>query len=534
LVHDFSEIAEVEERLPVARGLPASELTGSLPVIELPAPPEPGQAAMPEIEVRWSRVPWWRCRALGWLWSSCGVSLVVHAALLLLLAWLVTATLSDKSLELVAWFDEPEDVATAPAPRHDAVVTQSTASPSESPPLEMKLPTPQIGAPDDIPLQPRAYRRDALGMAMGSPADWLKQADASVAGALAGRAPEARTALVQAGGGNPRSELAVERGLRWLMAQQCNDGSWDFNHHRGLSGATSPDPGDEGSATAATALVLLPYLGAGYTHKQGEYQEVVGRALYYLSTHALVTPHGVDLQDGTMYGQGLATIAVCEAYAMTEDPALRSLAQGAIDFVVFAQNTEGGGWRYAPGEPGDMTVTGWQLMGLKSGQMARLNVPTPAIFNAQRFLGSLQSDNGSQYGYLDPAPRRSTTAIGLLMRMYTGWDRENPGLQRGVEHLSQWGPSDENIYYDYYATQVMHHWGGPLWQRWNGVLRDLLVAAQVPQGPAAGSWFFPRDPGAREGGRLYSTAMAVMTLEVYYRHLPLYGENLWGQSALSH
>ena len=142
--------------------------------------------------------------------------------------------------------------------------------------------------------------------------------------------------------------------------------------------------------------------------------------------------------------------------------------------------------------------------------------------SARRFLTNLESDGGSQYGYLDPAPRKTTTAIGLLMRMYTGWGHDHPALGRGVRHLSRWGPSPETMYHNYYATQVMHHWGGPLWEKWNAAMRDSLVASQASHGPEAGSWFFPDDPGAEEGGRLYCAAMAIMTLEVYYRYMPLY------------
>ncbi len=537
IVPDFAEIAEAvtraahvreeKENQPVVSA--CEEDSGQLKVAEeLPLPPEVERPAVPDIDADAS-VPRqrWRLRM-----SSCGVSIAVHAVLLLFLAWLVEKTFSEREpIGLIARFDKPtrldslED-GNPPKP----VVLERRPEPGDAPELERKFRIPKIEAPDDLPLEPRNKQGDALGIASGKPADLLMQSDAPVAGALGGRGRDARAAMVQSGGGNNQSESAVERGLRWLMAQQCENGSWNFNHHKGLSGNGSPNPGSESSVTAATALVLLPYLGAGYTHLEGEYQEVVQRALYYLGTHAVVTRNGTNLQEGTMYGQGLSTIALCEAYAMTEDPALKPLAQGAIDYVIYAQNIETGGWRYSPGEPGDMTVTGWQLMGLKSGQMANLNVPSPAIFNAQRFLGSLQSDKGSQYGYLNPTPRKSTTAIGLLMRMYTGWQRTNFGLQRGVEHLDEWGPSEENIYYNYYATQVMHHWGGPLWERWNETMRDFLIAGQAKTGNENGSWFFKGDPGAEEGGRLYCTAMAVMTLEVYYRYMPLYRSKSVGGS----
>jgi hypothetical protein len=78
------------------------------------------------------------------------------------------------------------------------------------------------------------------------------------------------------------------------------------------------------------------------------------------------------------------------------------------------------------------------------------------------------------------------------------------------------------MYFNYYTTQVLHHYGGPQWDQWNQQMRDYLVESQVRHGHEHGSWFFP-DEHALAGGRLYTTAMCVMILEVYYRHLPLYG-----------
>ncbi|MBN1908162.1 MAG: terpene cyclase/mutase family protein, partial [Pirellulales bacterium] len=341
-------------------------------------------------------------------------------------------------------------------------------------------------------------------------------------GGLGGRGRDARSQLAQEDGGTPDSERAVERALRWLAAQQHEDGSWTFYHLESTSpGYQYRNPGTELSTTAATALVLLPFLGAGYTHRDGEHAETIHRALYYLNNKAVVTGQGLDLRDGTMYGQGLATIALCEAFAMSGDPDLRGLAQGAIDFVVFAQNKPGGGWRYMPGEPGDTTVTGWQVMALKSGLMAKLNVPTPTIDLANRFLDSVESEYGALYGYQTPTPRRSTTSIGLLCRMYSGWGRDMSPLARGVDYLDKWGPSKTDLYYDYYATQVLRHAGGRPWPRWNRTIRDYLVQTQSNEGLENGSWYFP-DRHGDKGGRLYNTAMACMILEVYYRYLPLY------------
>jgi len=222
-----------------------------------------------------------------------------------------------------------------------------------------------------------------------------------------------------------------------------------------------------------------------------------------------------------MYAQGLSAIVLCEACAMTGDPGLKEVAQRALDFIEYAQDKRGGGWRYTPGEPGDTTVTGWQLMALKSGQMANLHVRSPSIFLACDFLDSVSSEDGARYGYMNTDPRKTTTAVGLLCRMYTGWRRSNPGLRMGVSYLREWGPSEDNMYYNYYATQVLRHWGGREWENWNPKMRDYLVVTQSSQGPASGSWYFSGGYG-ETGGRLYNTAVAIMTLEVYYRYMPLY------------
>lgn len=340
-------------------------------------------------------------------------------------------------------------------------------------------------------------------------------------GGLEARNPQTRTQWAVQRGATQASEDAVERGLRWLLAHQLRNGGWNFDHRQGNCPGLCRNPGSHASTTAATSLALLAFLGAGYTHREGPYQGAVHQGFYYLLSRGVKAARGLDFMEGTMYGHGLATIALSEAYAMTGDPMLKQYAQQAIDFIVYAQDKQGGGWRYLPGQPGDTTVTGWQLMALRSGQMAGLNVPSPTIILAWKFLDSVQGEQGAVYGYMDPAPRHSTTAIGLLCRMYLGWRPEHGPLRQGIAHVDQWGPSPEDIYYNYYATQLMHHWQATEWKRWNARMRDYLVRTQATQGHEAGSWYFDGEH-TRPGGRLFSTAAAIMTLEVYYRYMPLY------------
>ncbi len=332
-------------------------------------------------------------------------------------------------------------------------------------------------------------------------------------GDLAGRSQKARGAMLASQGGTAASEQAVNSGLKWIAKHQRPDGSWSFKH--GMD-----EPGAIDNPTGATGMALLAFLGGGHTHKTGDYQKQVAGGLAFLGSK--MTPTGDVRAGADMYTQGICTIALCEVYALSKDKNLRQPAQLAVNFIVNAQDPAGGGWRYQPGQKGDTSVVGWQVMALKSAKIAKLQVPNKTIGKTTFFLNFVQAENGAKYGYDAPGAGPGTSAAGLLCRMYLGWTPKNQGLVKGVEFLSAVGPQPGNIYFDYYATQVLHHWGGEPWTKWNNVMREYLVQSQEKSGNAAGSW----KPGAghddASGGRHYRTCMSVMTLEVYYRHLPIY------------
>ena len=378
---------------------------------------------------------------------------------------------------------------------------------------------------------------------------------AKITGALGGRSQAGKSALVARYGGNAASEAAVRAGLEWLSRHQNVDGSWSFDHvHKACQGSCSQAGSLKNSQMGATAMALLSMLGSGETHFVGNYREKVYKGFDFLLTNAKSSSYGLDLRgagEGNtgMYIQGLATMALCEVVVMSEmalkqrSPRsrkrvgasdrvdrkvatssvkrLREAAQLALNFIMRAQDQKNGGWRYQPQKGGDTSVLGWQIMALKSGQTAKLKILPETIRRASYFLDSVQIDGGAAYGYTGPQRKVSTTAVGLLSRMYLGWDRKMPALGAGVKYLGGNGPSRNNMYYNYYATQVMHHWGGEEWQKWNEVMRERLVGSQCKTGHATGSWDVA-DAHGGTGGRLYMTCLCVMTLEVYYRHLPLY------------
>lgn len=379
---------------------------------------------------------------------------------------------------------------------------------------------------DDVP-QPQALATDVFGQGH---ADWAQgigndEEPGDSGEQLEGwRSAASRQQALIDHGGTPQSEAAVARALAWLSKHQMSDGSWSFDHRQGPCKGRCGDPGLMAHARlAATAMALLPYLGAGQTHKHGEYKKTVQQGLYYLVNHARMVPAGADLSaGGTLYSQGICAIALCEAYAMTKDRNLYKPAQQSLNFIMAAQDPRGGGWRYTPQQRGDTSVVGWQLMALKSGAMGYLIVDENTIAGVTAFLDSVQKDQGAGYGYMHEADGTpATSAVGLLCRMYLGWKRDNPALERGVGRLAELGPSADDMYFNYYATQVLHQYDGELWTAWNNKLREQLIATQARGGHEDGSWQMA-GPHSEPGGRLYNTSMATMTLEVYYRHLPLY------------
>jgi hypothetical protein len=341
------------------------------------------------------------------------------------------------------------------------------------------------------------------------------------------RQKEERQRAVEQFGGSSASEAAVERGLDWLAAHQNANGSWSLhNFHANCKHAPCADAGTVTSDPAGTGMALLPFLGAGNTHQSGEHQKTVARALQWLV--AQQQPDGTwsaPTDARPMYGHGMASIALCEAYGMTQDPKLRGPAQKALDYIVKAQHAPTGGWRYQPNTPSDTSVVGWQVMALKSGEMAGLTVPPQTFEGVKRWLASVEANRpvGGQFGYQTATATPAMTAQGLLCLQYLGARRDDPRMRAGTDYLLQHLPRAETdtSYYWYHATQVMYHMQGQHWKTWNGKLRDLLVSTQVTQGALAGSWK-PMDAREKPGGRLYATALRLLMLEVYYRHLPLY------------
>jgi hypothetical protein len=222
-----------------------------------------------------------------------------------------------------------------------------------------------------------------------------------------------------------------------------------------------------------------------------------------------------------MYCHGMATFALAEAYGMTGDRTLEEPLRRAVAYTLAAQHPTKGGWRYQPGDnDGDTSQFGWQLLALKSAELAGLELPSNARRGMITFLKSVASGkHGGLASYRPGEPvSRTMTAEALFCRQLLGMTRENPANSEAGNYLAQELPGDGpvNLYYWYYATLAMYQLQGEHWEKWNEALLAELLRLQRDSGTLAGSWD-PDPIWGSYGGRVYSTALGALCLEVYYR-----------------
>jgi hypothetical protein len=343
------------------------------------------------------------------------------------------------------------------------------------------------------------------------------------------RAPQERLKAAIKHGGSARTERAVNAAFGWLVTNQQTDGSWSaaktgagretktFGHDRNGAGRNAN--------TGVTALATLSLLAGGHSHFEGNYRQNVQRALEYLISQQSNDGNlaGDAKLFARMYCHSMSLLALSEALAMTGDQRLMPAVQRGVDYCVNAQNRDDGGWRYQPGDGGDMSQFGWIVMALRSARLGGAHVPARTFQQMRRFLKKCSSGVGGALASYRPGQGASTsmTAEALFCRYLLDDVPARDGLRIASARIGQESPSPNqvNLYYWYYGTLAMRHVGGDAWQRWNNRLKGTLVALQETSGKNAGSWD-PNGVWGGYGGRVYSTAMAALNLEVYYRYLP--------------
>ncbi len=358
------------------------------------------------------------------------------------------------------------------------------------------------------------------------------------------------------------TERAVEGGLRFLARHQHVIGSWDGNE-RGFGGVVNCEP-------AYTGLSLLAFLGAGYQGDHGKYCEAIRRASEFLAATQLYdggfpVTGGGDNSWIYAYLIGMAVWALNESYGLTGDPELAAPAQWGIDYLVRTQ-TPGAGWRYGPRYvQSDSSCTSWVLMATKMADMIGLDVAQKSWDGVDDWLErcsyditgeiekpeDLSNDYDHEVGvrrqyeaftsYFELAGKDSSglqkismTAVGMVCRFFMGWKRSHPFQIGSANFLLKYTPEwmagmnkDQALawyhYYWYYGTLAMYQMGGKYWRAWNQKIRKMYPERQrQTDDHLNGSW--DPDTTVLNGGRLFSTAMSVLSLESYYRFSPLLGE----------
>ena len=347
--------------------------------------------------------------------------------------------------------------------------------------------------------------------------------------------------------------------------------------------ASLTDHYDEG----LTGLALLCFLGAGFGHDSRQYivdpvqarrhriGEVVKKGLEWLKRRQ--NPDGSFSRDRTfMYDEALATMALSEAYGLTRKRYWGEPAQKAVDFLQRAQrpNPSGQGlwgWRYASrqevedfrgstGNPGferelydsDTSVTTWCVMALKSAQISGLSVEPAALDGAMEFCRFATASDGL-VGYLDAkgagqvvtGPNDHFTyhagtmsALGMCIRIFAKHDPSDPFLELAARRIVQDLPAvskdrlSVDYYYWYYASIALNQLDGEgsprrtgrYWNPWNRAMVEAVLALQdkTERACTCGGWI-TGDRWSYAGGPVYSTAINVLTLEVYYRYENAFG-----------
>jgi len=347
-------------------------------------------------------------------------------------------------------------------------------------------------------------------------------------------------------GGGKAEQKAVEWGLDWLKRHQDPRGNWSAANFANMCETNKCDgEGKQMHDVGVTGLALLAFLGSGNTVNHGKYKKVVKNGIKYL-TQIQDSETGcfgeINSHQSFLYDHSIATLAVTEAYGLSKWPLLKEHAQKGINFIHASRNPYKA-WRYAypPDGNNDVSVTGWMVMCLKSGKDFGLKVDQSALEGAALFIDEMTDNNTWRTGYIQKGglsarepglnerwPENKTeamTAVAMLARIFMGEDPDKSAALRGGadllrKQLPLWDEKEGTIdfYYWYYGSYSMFQMAGQDWDKWQSKMVDAVVKTQRTDGDEKGSWDPQFDPWGHTGGRVYSTAIMTLCLEVYYRY----------------
>ncbi len=318
--------------------------------------------------------------------------------------------------------------------------------------------------------------------------------------------------------GGIKARTAVDAALHWLAIHQEADGGWKAERYEGEASAS----------LAVTALSCLAFMGGGHNTRRGEYRRNVIKGLDYILRHQDANGRFWSESRENLYTHAICTIAVCEAFGRAHDENLQSASQRAIDFSAKAVNTSGG-WRYEPNSAStDTSVTAWFIQAFKTAKLAQVKFESRVFSQALNYLDSVTNEGGAQHsnGEVYYENQQTVTHLGVMtsasmvIRQFNGMGVSSHLLVKGANIVRRFAPTwpQKDFYYWYYATYAMHNMGGEHRIWWNRKIRDVLLEFQTRTGEHAGSWDPKGDRWGKAAGRVYTTALGALCLEVYYRY----------------
>jgi hypothetical protein len=515
---------------------------------QLPAEQLSAEGELPLGEGDWTSRLERRVGALPW-WV---ISAATHAVLFLLVALLATAVAPPRTDEVII----STDVVKQKPPEYDPQKKRDIFKNTKDIPAETQVENPVVThekmdqaenfqTDNNMDKNTSRGQEDAISdIPLGGTGTVgsIGVGGGGMAGVFGYRDGGGRKKAVGRFGGSAATESSVEAALRWLARHQEADGHWDIKKYEGGGNVSGGVANDE----AVSAMALLAFLGAGYTHKSGgQFQDTVSRTTEWLLKKQ--RPDGgwgdIGQESGyEVYASGLGTLATAEAYGMTKDGRLGEAAQKGVNYILKIQNKYAG-WQH--GGNLSTSVVGWMVMALKSARIAGLKVDGAGFQGATNWLSQVTDASSGKVGYGAPGQYAyqqgyAMTAVGMVCRQFMGTPANDPLLIKQADLLAATPPKwvakngvddPQEPYYWYYGTLAMFQMGGAHWAKWNETLKPTLINNQhkgpLPLGSGPedkdGSWDADMGWGPT-GGRVYHTAINALSLEVYYRYLPMYSK----------
>lgn len=176
-----------------------------------------------------------------------------------------------------------------------------------------------------------------------------------------------------------------------------------------------------------------------------------------------------------------------------------------------------------PGATGDTSVFGWEIMALHTAELLGFEIPPNSRGLAHHYIANASAGPGNVFASYQPGldPTQTMTSEMIFARILLGDHFSDSQVQDASDFLARYAPdaAHPDLYCWYYASLCMLQMNSPAWSDWNARTRDTLIQLQTRGGFADGCWEIDAK-GIDRAGYIFTTAIATLTLEVYYRYAP--------------